>query len=191
MMHVLRERFGNSFLFPMTHKHFLLIACLAALAGCSSPQKQAVKVGDGTGAGITYRQEFQTAMPVGTPTLPGHGKETSLSYGALSGTGGTSANGIASIHHLEDMSSVVGLQLNIKAAPEGMFYEGWVKSADGTVLNVGHLTNPFNDVRHRVRLEAQKDLHDFMWAFITLEADDGNPEPGEIVAVGTLKQTSR
>lgn len=168
-----------------------MIACFAALVGCSPAQKTAVKVGLGAGTGVLYRQEFQTAMPVGTPTLPGHGKEMSLSYGALSGTGGTAANGIGTIHHLEDESSVIGLQLNIKAAPEGMFYEGWVESPDGKRFHVGHLTNPFNDVRHRVRLEVQNDLRAYTKVFITLELDDGNPELGEIVATGTLKQTSR
>lgn len=175
----------------MTNKFHLSIACVALLAACSPVQEEPLKVGPGTGTGTLYRQEFQTAMPTGTPTLPGHGKETGLSYGALSGTGGTSANGIASIHHLEDKTSVVGLQLNILAAPDGMFYEGWVESADGTRFNVGHLTNPFNDVRHRVRLEAQNNLNGYTKAFVTLELDDGNSEPGEIVAVGTLKQTSR
>ncbi len=175
----------------MITRNYLLIACIAALAACSSTQNERVKVGEGSGTGVTYRQEFQTAMPIGTPTLPGHGKEMSLSYGALSGTGGTSANGIGSIHHLEDETSVIGLQLNIKTAPEGMFYEGWVKSLDGALFNVGHLTNPFNDVRHRVRIEAEIDLRTYTKVFITLELDDGNPEPGEIVAVGTLKQTSR
>lgn len=175
----------------MTHRYLVMTACLAALNGCSMKEQTSVKVGVGAGTGVLYRQEFQTAIPVGTPTLPGHGKEVSLSYGALSGAAGTSANGIGSIHHLEDGSSVIGLQLNIKAAPEGMFYEGWVETPEGKRFNVGHLSNPFNDVRHRVRLEAPNDLRTYTKVFITLEVDDGNPEPGEIVAVGTLKQTSR
>jgi hypothetical protein len=179
----------------MTNRFASFAALTLLLCACSfaSPKQEALRIDQPSAAsgGITSRQVFTTAMPSGTPELPGHGKEVGLAYGALSGTGGVTANGIGMVHFLEDHSSVVGLQLNVRAADEGFYYEGWLETQNGQRMSVGHLTNPFNDVRHRVRLESDSDLREFAIVRITLEADDGDPEPGKTVAIGTLKQTSR
>lgn len=169
----------------------LFLASLAAvLSACSggTPDEQHVTVKISTG-GTT--QTVNTAMPTGVQTLPGHGQEVEMAYGAVSGVNRVVANGVANAHYLEDGSTTIGLQVNIEVPADGYFYEGWIEKADGSLLSLGHLTNPFNDVRHSTRFQSEEDLRSATNIRITLEKDDGNPAAGTDVAAATLKPTSR
>lgn len=142
--------------------------------------------------GVTEIQTINTAMPAGTPAVPGHGKEEGLAYGALNGVGETRANGIATVHYLEDGYGILGAQVNIAAAPDNHFYEGWLETMDGGKrISVGHLTNPFNDARHAVRFESETSLKEYERFVVTLEPDDGNTNSSSPVANAILKHTTR
>ncbi len=130
-------------------------------------------------------------MPQGQQGLGEHGREVLMAYGALAGTGGINANGVATAHYMQDKSTVIGMQLNVEVPAAGFFYEGWVESSTGARISLGHLTNPFNDVRHQLRTETPENLRNFTIVIITKEADDGDPEPSQAVATGILKQTRR
>ncbi len=136
-------------------------------------------------------QELPMMMPQGQQGYGTHGREVTMGYGALSGTGGMNANGVATAHFMQDESTIIGLQLNIEAAPENFFYEAWAETATGARISLGHLHNPFNDVRHQLRLETPADLRGFPIVRITKEADDGDPTPWQTVATGILKQIRR
>lgn len=174
----------------------IVLSCLLAVA-CKSndtPKKAAqdtrVKIGPGSGD-VLQTESFVTAMPEGELQVPGHGKEVGMAYGAVSGIGETSANGVVSAHYLEDGTAIVGGQVNIEVPEDGMLYEGWlVDASTSRMVSLGHLTNPFNDVRHSVRF-AGKNLENMHRFEVSLEKDDGDPARGNIVAEGILKPTKR
>jgi len=131
-------------------------------------------------------------IPQGTPEVPGHGKEVGIAYGAISGVEGHIANGIASVHYMQDKTGIVGVQVNIEVPEDGFFYEAWLSKGDGTpLLSLGHLQNPFGDARHTIQLQSDQNLSGFLNLLITREADDGNPEASEVVASAILKPTRR
>lgn len=145
-----------------------------------------------SGSGYTRHETINMAIPQGTPEVPGHGKEVGIAYGAISGVDGTIANGIVSVHYMEDRSSIVGVQVNIDVPEDGYFYEAWLSGTDGKPpISLGHLTNPFNDARHSVRLESDQNLSGLVNLSITLEADNGNPGASAPVATAILKPTRR
>lgn len=167
-----------------------LSSFVVVLSACSStvPVEQATSVKVSTG-GTT--QTVNTAMPIGVQTLPGHGQEVGMAYGAVSGVDRFITNGVVNAHYLKDGSTTIGLQMNIEVPADGYFYEGWIEKADGSLLSLGHLTNPFNDVRHGTRFQSEEDLRSATKIRITLEKDDGNPAAGTDVATAILKPTSR
>jgi hypothetical protein len=165
--------------------NYLLLSSVILLSGCSFFSSE-VRV-DSNGK----HQELPMMMPQGQQGFGVHGREVTMAYGALSGTGTVNANGVATAHFMQDKSTIIGLQLNIEAAPENSFYEAWAESSTGSRISLGHLHNPFNDVRHQLRLETPSDLRNFLNVRITMESDDGDPTPSQTVAIGILKQIRR
>ena len=172
-----------------------LSGCFGAAEPVAETASGTVKIGEVTDGGsgdILKTESFVTAIPSGEITTPDHGKEVDMAYAAVNGLGETKANGVASAHYLEDGATVIGLQVNIAAAPDGFFYEGWAVSPDEqTWISLGHLRNPLNDARHNVRFETSKNLKEMAILRVTLESDDGNPEHSAAVAEAKLKPTSR
>lgn len=170
----------------------LLAACLKIP---QEPGKETEKVSIGGAASasgdVLEIQTVVTGIPRGDIVVETHGKEVGLAYGAIAGTGETSANGIATAHYLEDGSTVIGVQVNIAAAQDGFFYEAWLSQTDTPQRSIGHLTNAMNDVRHSVRFEGTETHQKYKTVLITREADDGDPMPAEVIAIGILKPTSR
>ena len=169
-------------------KSFRPLALLfaVALSSCGTPAAPSPAASDSSAT--TQRVEIAP----GAKEIPGHGQIAVMLYGAVTGTKETPANGIATIHIAKDGFSVVGAQINIAAAKDGTFYEAWLETADGTDrISLGHLTSPTFDARHALRYEAQKDLRSYGKFRLTLEADDGNPEPSADVATGILKPSGR
>jgi hypothetical protein len=164
------------------------------LGGCSflrtQQPPQTVKIGE-SGSG-TRTETFVTAMPAGTPAVPGHGKEVGMAYGAVSGQEPVQANGVATAHYLEDGTSVIGIQANIKAAEDGFYYEAWARKSEASGhISLGHLTNPYNDVRHSVRFEGAENLSDYSEIVISLQSASAPAERGPTVATAKLKRASR
>lgn len=136
--------------------------------------------------------EFNTGMPQGGVRDEKHGKETFLSVGAVMGVDGTNANGVAFGHAFEDGSYMLTGQLNIALPEDGTFYQAWLKNpATGAMVEAGRPKPLYGDVRHSFRFESAEDLKGFSEVIVTLEQDDGNTEPGTIVAKGTLKTQKR
>ena len=161
-------------------KNLLLIAIVALLplTACKKADKE------------LDTEHIQIPMPIGGVKLENHGKETWFAYGALSGVAKYNANGATQSHLFEDGHFVHSANLNIQPAEDGYFYEGWlVKGSDS--ISTGHLTNPFGDVRHGLKYEAEQDYSGYLKVVITLEPDDGDPAPAEHVAEGLLKVTER
>lgn len=177
---------------------FALIPFTLLLSACwtSPADEDATSSGTGlrveSGSGYIRRETINMAMPQGTPEVPGHGKEVGIAYGAVSGVENIAANGIASVHYMQDRTAIVGVQVNIDVPEDGYFYEAWLSRGDGTApLSLGHLTNPFNDTRHSLQEEIDENLSGLLNLSITLEADDGNPDASDVVATAILKPTRR
>lgn len=139
------------------------------------------------------KEVIVTPMPVGREVRdPDHGREAWLAVGPVEGME-TPANGVATAHYFEDGAYILGMQVNIAPPEEGFFYEAWlpIGSASPEWMSVGHLQNPHGDVRHELRFEASKDLREYRDISLTREPDDGNPEPGTVVATARLIQRRR
>ena len=138
------------------------------------------------------KEVFVTAMPVGGEVNdPDHGREVSLAVGPVEGTEGSPANGVVTAHYFEDGTFILGMQVNIALPEDEFFYEAWLVEDGENDVSLGHLTNPQGDVRHQLRFQANKDYRDRLAIAITREPDDGNPEPGVIVARAMLKKRQR
>lgn len=142
---------------------------------------------------VTGVESFQFNFPTGGKIVdPRFGREVWFAYGPVAGRGGVPANGLAKTHIFERGESVHTLQVNIALPKEGAFYEGWLIDAQTDErISTGHLKSTSGDVRHHLNFETEKDLRAFTAVEITLEKDDGNPEPGAIVAKGVLKELKR
>jgi len=169
-----------------------LLSALFVLSSCvpAKPKTEtSVKVEGSYGTEL-----FNQAMPSGgNVSDPTHGDEVWFAYGAVAGVGGAAANGVLMAHLFADGTFVHTAQVNIAMAPEGSFYEGWLRDPDtGDTVSTGHLTSHFGDARHFLKFEADRDVREYMEVLITLEADDGNPAPSAAkVARGVLRVTQR
>ena len=83
------------------------------------------------------------------------------------------------------------MQVNIAPPDDDFFYEAWLVKDGENDVSLGHLTNPHGDVRHQIRFQANEDYRDRAAIAITREPDDGNPEPGIVVARAMLKKQQR
>jgi hypothetical protein len=166
----------------------ILPVALISLASCTPKNtNQQPAVGQTTSAPI---QQMQVGSP-NQPIVPGHGKEVGLAYGAISGVGGTNANGIGMAHFLDDGTTVVNVQVNIAVADTGYSYEGWIQKADGSgKISLGLFTNPLKDARYTLMFATPNNLKDYNTISITREKDDSAAPSGDEVARATLKQTS-
>lgn len=126
------------------------------------------------------------------PADPEHGELTYLGVGPMEGAGEALANGTAVVWAFEDGVSRVSIQLNIAEAPQGKVYIGWLAdAARGGYEKLGTLRNDRADVRHSLKLEAQKDFKRYTSVLVTLESSAGVTAPGRTVANGILKPTGR
>lgn len=177
-------------------RRFVLLLVLSSilLSACLRPSDVSVDPGDGTGDSIR-EQVLVRAMPRRKEGINDerHGREVWFAYGAVIGTSGTEANGVATAHFLEDATYVIGIQLNIAPPAEGQFYEGWLmKGIDpGDWVSVGHFQQGNRESSQTLRLESSKDLRKYGEIAVSREADDGNPAPGTVVAQGSLRVTQR
>jgi len=167
----------------------LFIIGLLLLTACSSKETVSGETDEGR------TEVINVAMPSGGGKLndPKHGEEISIAIGAVVGMNDTVANGVATMHFFEDGVTFVGIQANMYTPPQGSFFEAWAVSNDekSTWITLGHLTNPQGDVRHILNAQKEKDLRTYKRIMITKELDDGNPEPGDIVAEAKLEEKKR
>lgn len=171
---------------------FLLPLCLLGLlilplGGC---RRDTVEVGKEETLGS---ESFKVIMPKhGEVSDPEHGKGIWFAIGPVTGVEGTPANGVVQAHFFEDGTFLLGLQINIEKPKDGFFYEGWLEGVDpGKRVSVGHLQSTFGDVRHHLRFKDALDLRPYRKVLVTLEVDDGNPDPGERVAEAVLQARQR
>ncbi|MBU0458202.1 anti-sigma factor [Patescibacteria group bacterium] len=167
---------------------FIILAILLPLTLTACNDK--VKIEDD----VIGEEAYNYAMPKdGKFEHPKHGKEEWFAYGAMSGVGDTPANGVVQGYKYEDGTSAVTMQLNINPTEEGSFYEAWLTAEEpDEIISIGHLTNYFGDSRHQLSFEADTDIQSKPFVMVTLESDDGNPDPSEnLVAKGTLKVVKR
>lgn len=156
---------------------------LLLLSGCKNLRSERTEV--------LKTEEIQYPLPQGGKVeYQGHGAEQWFAYGAVAGIEGHQANGVAQAHRFEDGRYLHTVQLNVKPAEDGYFYEGWIIQGDD-VVSSGHLSNYFGDARHNLRFEADEDYTGYLKVIITLEPDDGNPAPADHVAEGLMKVTER
>lgn len=121
---------------------------------------------------------------------PVHGVETGLWYGAVSGTEGTNANGVAFVQYFEDGGSIVTVNLNIAQAPEGKHYEAIVQNEDGSdVFTVGELRSIIGDSRHSAKIDTTYDTSKLHTITVVLLSDGA--ERGDTVATGTLSNAKQ
>lgn len=166
----------------MKNTILLLSASLIILTGCGDKRSSRSEVQD--------PQEIQYAMPQGKMHFEGHGDEQWFAYTAITGTDDTRANGVAQSHMFEDGQFLHSINLNIEAAEDGYFYEGWIVNGP-SVISTGHLSNYFSDSRHSLKFESTNDFTKNLHVIVTLERDDGNPAPDVHVAEGVLRVTDR
>ncbi len=161
------------------HRTTLIVAslCACVLTACGA---------------ATPDQKLQIDAPIkGQISDPVHGKETGLSIGAMSGVGKTVANGVATVHQMEDGTAIVGVQLNIAVAKEGSHYSAWLTTAmDAPRISLGTLMSSAQEVRHSVKNELPKLDSANNLVLVTLEGP-GISEGSQIVASGKLKAISR
>lgn len=170
---------------PLPMKIFIisLLVLLPALGACTKKESAEKTIG---------KEVIVTAMPVGGEVNdPDHGREAWLAVGPVEGTEGSPANGVVTAHYFEDGTFVLGMQANIAPSEEGFFYEAWLVQEGENDVSMGHLTNPAGDARHQLRFQVKEDYRGRMTVAITREPDDGNPDPGNIVARAMLKHRQR
>lgn len=159
-------------------KKLLLIPALLCftLSACGTPSEQ-----DKVLEVQTYTQIMKTGEDFSDPV---HGKGVSFFYGAVSGTEGINANGIAYIHVFEDGASTITVNLNIELPPSGKKYVAYVQDTSGSsTIKVGEMRSIVGDVRHSVKLETNENASKNLSVKVRLEGRGSN----DLVAEGTMK----
>ena len=165
-------------------KHLLLpvlISCFLLAACGKNPESS-----DG--------QKLNYEVPVGVQKYvdPEQGRETWFAIGPISGVAGVNANGVVQAHRFQSGLFRLELQLNVARAQDGEFYEVWLaKEGDPVIVSAGQLHSRFGDVRHALTYESKDDLRAYTNVIVTRELDDGNPQPNERLAEGTLVEQKR
>ncbi len=164
-----------------------LVIIPLVLSACG---KDEVSVDQGEMETIIYKVPMLEGGP-GKYKDVNHGEELWFAIGAMTGTEGVNANGMAQANYFEKGKYRHNLQLNIERAPDGYFYEGWLVREGSTPVSLSHLRSRFGDVRHSLNFEEDQDLREHTTVWVTLEQDDGNPQPGQLVAEGILQMRDR
>ncbi len=161
--------------FPMNKFLLPLILCLTLSACGQAPADDKV---------LKIQEYTQIMKTGGELTDPVHGKEVKFFYGAVSGTEGTNANGLAYVRIFEDGASSVTVNLNIELAPAGTKYIAYIQNSGGDAsLKIGELESIVGDVRHTVKLVTDQDASTMLSVKIRRE---GRGE-SILVAEGTMK----
>ncbi len=165
-------------------KTLLPLAALLLVA-CAQPAAPVVETQPSSSA-------RSAGVSASLPADPQHGTITYLGIGPLQGIKDVVANGTAVVWAFEDGTSRVSLQLNVAEAAQGLVYIGWLADASKSRYEkLGTLQNTSGDVRHSLKLEAQKDLERYSSVIVTVESSAGVSTPGQTIANGILKPTGR
>lgn len=169
------------------------IVAFALLSACSSGGTVTINnQSSSESGGVIGVQKMQMLMPTGKQLVdPTHGVEEGLAYGAVTGVSGVLANGVATAHYFQDGSTIIGVQVNIADAKDGMFYDAWLTSDGLQPIDLGQLENSPGDVRHSLHFESKNNLQTYSKIVISLQQKGGGQTPGQTVASATLQATSR
>ena len=101
-------------------------------------------------------------------------------------TGGE-ATGLATVMYWEGDYDLNVMFYNLPELEEGYFYEGWIvrRGDDMSVLSTGATT--IENSVHLNIFSSEEDLTDHDYYVLTLEPDDGDPEPAEHILDGVLE----
>lgn len=156
---------------------FAPITLCIVLAACSTPSEQDK---------ILQVQEYTQIMKSGADVVdPVHGKEAKFLYGAVSGTEGVNANGLAYLRVFADGASSVTVNLNIELPVSGTKYVAYIQDSSGSAsLKIGELESIVGDVRHTVKLVTTDDVSTMRMVKVRRE---GKGE-SVLVAEGTMKE---
>jgi hypothetical protein len=171
----------------MTHRTALFLPLLLLVLLSCSQTPSSLKVTTPTGdepSGVAFYP------PSGTIRDEKHGRELRFAYGALSGTGGHAANGVATAHELQDGFLIIALQLNIAPAEEGYFYRAMIE-ADGVSTPMGNMTNSAGDARHSLRFEDRLVVAETARILILKQPDGQDIGSVSMVAQGVLRLARR
>ncbi len=160
-------------------KILLLTSICITLISCSTPPATEIN----SGGTVIKKGRGDVIDPV-------HGKQTEIWYGALSGTGGTNANGVAFIRKFEDGSARINLNLNIALAPTGTKYTAQLQSnmpTKSVAIAIGDVTSIVGDARHSASTETKLLTEDFTEVVIH-SLQNG---VGKVIATGTMKKSPK
>lgn len=139
-------------------------------------------------------REYNSGNGTNSSIVAAHGMETRFAYGAISGTGGTNANGVGFLHTYEDGVSIVTINLNILAPAKGHHYFVWLKNDSGDPLPFGELKSIVGDARHSVVFETKATFIGDTFVYVTDETIV-NPSTlsshSTIIAKGRMKEVKR
>ena len=160
------------------------------LVGCTLSPKPAEKPSEEPTPAPSNKATY--TVPTGEDRFKDetYGQETWFAISAMDGKD-EPANGVVQAHVFENGAYRLEIQLNIERASEGYFYEAWLVEEGSEPLSIGHLRSRFGDARHTMQFDSDEDLRDMPLVQITLEPDDGDPSPGQLVADGTLVARGR
>lgn len=101
---------------------------------------------------------------------------TDVSGGTATGTAGA---------YFEEGYTMFAEFKDLPHPEEGFFYEGWVVRQDPlSVISTGEATRSLGDYSNTFTSEIDLTDHDFY--VLTLEPDDGNPDPADHILEGTM-----
>ncbi len=121
---------------------------------------------------------------------PVHGKEVWFGIGPVKGEQGVPVNGMVQIHEMEDGTSLVSMQVNIRPAPAGEEFHGWLVNGAGERIDIGTLGLFAKGVQHRLSYDAKRELRAYSTVQITLRKT-GSQETGTLQATGTISERTR
>jgi hypothetical protein len=155
----------------------LIVSSMTLFAACGkTPSKPVDKA--------QQIQNYTTVSKSGTGTVdPVHGAETGFWYGALTGTNGTNANGVAFVRTYADSATMVTVNLNILPAMKGKHYQTYLTDGvEGHAVDMGELRSIVGDARHSLTFDSKNVAETLRTVIITLDEKE--------VAEGAMKTPS-
>ena len=183
-------KYALHFYIYLIMKKLALSLVLISLVLSSCGKKEEISVEQVEMETIIYKVPMLEGGP-GKYKDVNHGEELWFAMGAMTGKAGVNANGMVQANYFEKGRYRSNLQLNVERAPDGYFYEGWLVKDGFVPVSLSHLRSRFGDVRHSLNFEADQDLREYTTVWVTMEKDDGNPQPGKKVAEGILVHRER